>query len=309
MIKAKIVALNPEELLINNDLVHSLIKEAETLLKDRYMVTFIIPQIQLEGFFSLTFVLDRCGKSINESFVQLKCFNKRLRELRLDLVQIEKTYIEGNNLRKPLDYLMDMLELPKEYYWLEKNFPGPAFREGLYRFYESEKDVLASAIGRIRSINWGINEEAFKHFQIDSLGPLENLLRGLRVFVERTERQFTESFWDTFEYKSCLIAGMQISESAYFETLHKRSSIVWTFELFEKSGSNNLDPGKVRSEISDTILPELEHLWFQFGKLKLTQFDSPPDFNYMATLPEVDKTRDIDKPFQPRKLQKLGEYS
>lgn len=317
MIKAKIMALNQENLLLNNSAVHLLIKELEILLKNHYVMTFRIPKIKLEGFFSLTLILERTGKSIGESHIRLKSAGDRLRDLRLDLTKLEQTEAQARILRPPLDSLMDFLELPKDYYWLEKNFPGPAFREGIHRFYESEKDVFAAVISDIGYINRHISKDYIAKVivepHIQSLARLEVLEQTMRYFLQWTSNGVTEEFWQTFEGKTLFSGGEKILRDVWCEVISNTSAIIASSENDTRVLPDDpvIYPDHQRTRtILKKISQMMEHLIIQYHKLRLSEFDLPPDLNYMATLPEVDKAiKDIDKPIYPRKLQKLSHSS
>jgi hypothetical protein len=64
------------------------------------------------------------------------------------------------------------------------------------------------------------------------------------------------------------------------------------------------DHQRTRTTI-ERVSKELEHLIIQYDKLGFDQFDTPPNKEFMESLPEISNEPSFDKPFVKRKLVHL----
>ena len=143
--------------------------------------------------------------------------------MRFNLITLEPTHSEARILRHSLDELIDQLEIRKEYYWLEKNVPGPNFREGVARFYESEKVVLGALIADMNRLNYRLIPKEFRWSDpyLYSTQAAEALEESLRHFTEWSRHKFDDQFWTTFDRKNIIIEVRPILTSIYFEFTSK----------------------------------------------------------------------------------------
>lgn len=296
----KMISLHLECVDMNAPNINKLIKKIEVFLRDNRLVPLTISPIKLEGVLSLGTVLDCRRTESNASHILLKKFSNRLRDLRLDLKKLEPIHPDAEPLRKSLDQVMDTLEIPKDYFWLETHFPGETFREGIARFYHSNGVLLYHVKSTMHAINSSIDEPDFR---FKSVGSLEALFQGLDRFVQQTRYGFTEDYWTHCAHKSVFVEGTRFLQKAYFETLLKSedlpSPLSWSTE------PKRFDYQQAHEAIVKRLLPILEHLCVQYHKLQLDSLDGPPNLAFMSSLPAIREHTLDDPPVQPRKLQRM----
>jgi hypothetical protein len=142
-----------------------------------------------------------------------------------------------------------------------------------------------------------------------TLPSVEVLRDRLRCFSQLQASDFDASSWERFDRRSVIIEGRQLLTNVWFEFITKKDTIVACSEkdnrVFPMDQVIYPDHHRVRTRLHK-VQRELEHLIVRYEKLNLNGIDTPPDYEFMSSLPAVTDAARVDAKFvQKRKLERL----